>query len=624
MSDTALDVSSRKADGRSSGRIFSPDILTALARLVAGSFIAGFLPAANATFSIARCCTLAVRQDFKKYYTESYPWEVCNFNIDINYSDNGTFPSIVRSMAWAKEYCRGAQLSSLNQWLLPLSTYISPYIGILMMSPLGDVPYHNYLKCKGDKIQMLTAFVNDFLNPLLNVLRKYVQEYISLLGDPSSATFGAMHEVWSDARTLSKIAPPPLEKSLGLPRKALWIAALAGNIRFSQETGWHPEVLRAEGPNTSADDFSPNTAGELENSKEKAPDVISTVKPEKPSEDLQLLVSGSKNNKATDRLNGAIEMMIASQKPFVSAILIPVVLMLAVTAATFYDAYSKTGDKDTALALAYCVWYSWILILGVAGNCYASALSPKVAQKAFKGVLTFEEGPAETALRHRYINGRCWESWAADPRSPTDLGSILERLSSDWFFWLRFCSGQFLGLCCVTFTSACAVVIAWTTPTVGLGCRSFNFILYVILSFVTGYLHVFCSWLSVRSKIQPCGSAKGHIRLQIFRFIYWSLVFVNFLVIVLGTIFHLVGVFRTCWCERLTWSDSTLIELNSKTQQAVDNARRYWVSTGYVDFGIVWMACMIAISFRMYIVQKIDEWDSDGGHSKDKRMNGSS
>lgn len=94
---------------------------------------------------------------------------------------------------------------------------------------------------------------------------------------------------------------------------------------------------------------------------------------------------------------------------------------------------------------------------------------------------------------------------------------------------------------------------------------------------------------------------------MVVRVVYCTLVLVNSLVMLLGTLFHLVGVFRTCWCEQLTWDESTLIELNAKTAQAVENSR-HWLSTAYVAFGCVWLACLMAILLRGYIVRKLQEW----------------
>ena len=61
----------------------------------------------------------------------------------------------------------------------------------------------------------------------------------------------------------------------------------------------------------------------------------------------------------------------------------------------------------------------------------------------------------------------------------------------------------------------------------------------------------------------------------------------NALVLAIGTIFHLVGVFGMCWREPLTWADTTLIELNIEMPQADENPGRYWLSTAYVAFAVV-------------------------------------
>lgn len=466
------------------------------------------------------------------------------------------------------------------------------------------------------------------MNIVLNMLRQPLQEYGSILGDPASATFGALHEIWSDMRTL-KDADYAHTGMSWLESRAKWVTALAGDIGFTAHTRWNPDIPRTfRGKDTTSSTTSDvHTIVGPSKSASIVPYSDGTADEAKDSIQLRLLSPSEPSieniKHITDRVNRAIEMIIVARKGFVSGILIPVVLMLAVTAATFYDAYSNTGDKDTALDLAYCVWYSWILVLGVAGNCYASSLKPEVAQSALYKVIDFGEDPLETPLRHRYVNNYLWDEWARSPDSPPSYQKSLDKLRRDLGFWSRFCLGQGVGLCCVAFASACATAIAWTTPTVGLGCRSFNFILYVAIAFVAAYLNVLCSWLGVCAKSTVSDAQRKQYRVlwKLVRSIYAFLVFGNALVMVVGTIFHLVGVFRTCWCERLTWADSTLIELNSKTQQAYDNARRYWLSTAYVAFGVVWLACLVAIAFRSYIVQKLDDWvrESDEERQRQER-----
>lgn len=612
------------------------DSVTLLARLILGFIFAESLPVARATFSIARCCTLAVREEFHKYYTESYPWQVCNFNTEINYGNNETFPSIMRNMTWAKEFCQGTQYSSLKQWLLPLSTYISPYVGVLMLTPIGDVLKLERFKLNDRWSKVGTQALNNIINhavvgviAVINVVRQPIQGYGSLLGDPASAMFGAFHEIGSDANTLRGLDRTNKKLSY-LHQRAIWITALAGDIRFTAHTGWHLNIRNAlstmeqtQVAKTLTPDNGGGTVAINVEPKQIDGSTSSTDKVMNPSTPITELAA----------IDKAIKMIIVARISFVTGILIPIVLMLAVTAATFYDAYSNAGDKDTALDLAYCVWYSWILVLGVSGNCFASSLSPEVARRALKQILQFAgdgKQPLAMPLRNRFVNNYLWDRWARDSQNPPDLQNVLADLKLDTFFWLRYCTGQLLGFCAIAFTSACATAIAWTTPTVGLGCRSFNFILYVILSFVIAYLHVFRSWLRVRNEAQ-CDPQTGLVSTQAttrslsllpcVNLLYSSLVLVNALVFILGTLFHLVGVFRTCWCERLTSTGSVLIELNSKTAQAYENARRYWLSTAYIAFGIVWLTCLTAIAVRSYIVHKMDEW-ADGDHEDEVGMAG--
>ncbi|CAI4213579.1 unnamed protein product [Parascedosporium putredinis] len=505
-------------------------LLSFLARVSSSYFLIRIVPTVSATFSIARCCTLAARENFREYYEELYPW----------------------------------QLSSLEQWLVPLSTYISPYIGILLLCPVGDA------KGFGTGEGHHSAITKKVLGGL-NIVWKPVQEHFSLLGDPASAVFGALHEIWSDARSLRGLKSYDPDSPA---QQRSWIAILSGNLKCPDSSGAsssHAPLLVASPDNKQVSDLTTEPL--------TAPERVS----------------------AADR---AIETVLAARGSFVSTILLPVILMFAVTAATFYDAYSKKGDKNTGLSLAYCVWYSWIIVLGVASNSSISIFSSEAAHRAFDGVIDL--GKLEsTSLRHRFINAHLWKSWSeATENAGWTANATRHELRADWRLWLRFCIGQLIGLSCVAFSSAGATVIAWTTPTTGLGCRSFNFILYVILSAAASLLRVLYTWMS----LDPHAKTNFRYRLPALGFLYWLFVVVNSQVMILGTVFHLVGVFRTCWCDRLFWNESTQIELNSKTTEAVENADTYWLSTAYVVFGGVWLACFCCMVLRGFIVRKLQNF----------------
>ncbi|KAK4108712.1 hypothetical protein N656DRAFT_783946 [Canariomyces notabilis] len=614
--------------------------LALIARVTAVLFLVSLLlPVASATFTIQRCCTLAVRDELEKYWSETngfYPWEVCNFGGDFDSIANETLPSVMKPMSWAKVHCRGTQYSNLRQWLVPLATYISPYIGILLLCPVGKEEPDDHIQRRP-------------LMKILHKVRKTVQEYISILGDPASAVWGAVHEVISDTRALYRVSRRPVTQ-----QRPVWIAALAGALRFSDRRS-NLGQLQSKPVQTERDNLL------LKKDNSKSAQAVVTVS--SPISTVATTTSTNTNNKndssrpgdpwSEEDVDKAISLIMVARPSFAHSILIPVVLMLAVMAATFYDAYAKKGDKDTGLALAYTVWFSWILVVGVAGNCFATALNPELAWRAFgQGTqIPVASGglPAVVALRGRYVNSQFWGDWVErqqqqgpdDNNNSKDVGGDSEvegafacKLRSDAWFWLRYCGWQFAGWACVAVASGGAAGIAYMTPTVGLGCRSFNFVLYAIIAFVNAYLHVVCSWLSVREKSQlpeeksqveeegkggvmeaisralglKAIKAKGVTPEVVIRSIYWFLTFGNSLVMVLGTLFHLVGVFRTCWCDRLTWNDDTMIELNSKTPEAVENAGRYWISTAYVVFSIMTLICLAAIVMRQIIIQSMEQW----------------
>lgn len=589
-------------------------LLAVGAKLIACLVLAERLPIAQATFSVTKCCVIAVRQDFERYIDHYYPWEVCNFNVEIDYRSNLTYPSIVRSMSWAKQFCRGTEYSTTSEWLQPLVTYISPYIGILLLCPIGD----NAVRWSLSR----TPLINDFLVAVW----KYLREYSSILGDPASAIFGAASEILADATALTRISTQNVADTWDSNQQhwRSWVAALAGAIKFSAGTGWDPGFLKPLQALATHSDLQTSTANTSPVDEHAGSSTMGEV------EHLGLntgFSKGSGNNSSvtcSDKVSKAINIVIVSRADFVNGILLPVIITLAITAATFYDAYARVGDKDTALALAYGVSYSWILVVGVAGNCFATAVNPDLARQAFDKVVNFgDESSADVALRNRHVNNQFWNHWAT--HDEPDFETFTRQLGSSWRFWLRFCAGQFFGWCCVAIATSAAAAIAWTTPTTGLGCRAFNFILYTILSFIVALLHVLCSWLDVHSQqqVQPnkhkmsrenhrtgfMGRFKFNFSISyVARCAYWSLAFCNALVMILGTLFHLIGFFRTCWCENLAWDDNSSIELNRKTDQAVHNAQRYWLSTAYVAFGFMWLVCLTAITLRQYIGLKMDNW----------------
>ncbi|KAL2072194.1 hypothetical protein VTL71DRAFT_11537 [Oculimacula yallundae] len=343
-------------------------------------------------------------------------------------------------------------------------------------------------------------------------------------------------------------------------------------------------------------------------------------------------------------LKVGIKMSIKGRVDFMKALVVPVILSLVATAGSFYNAYTELGDNSTAHSLAYGVWFSWIIILAVASNCYIATANPGLPRMALKEQVTLSE--ITVPLRERAHNTRKWSQWltdigctkeehatpgsitrsdaeqaaeeeAANKKSPRStarrfvsrfkklkglvpkrarnfLGSSfsLERTVTTLNFAIHLLFKQFLGWICVGFTCGCAATISYTTPTVGLGCRSFNHMLYGICTLAIAGMAVYREFLN----------PQNHWTSFVFaRAIYMFGICVNCFILVGGTLFHLIGLYRNCLCSVLGAKANFLLQMSASTALAVGNAKKYWLPIGYVDFGFVWIICCVAVACRAYI-----------------------
>jgi hypothetical protein len=112
-----------------------------------------------------------------------------------------------------------------------------------------------------------------------------------------------------------------------------------------------------------------------------------------------------RNSTFTHKLWDGIHVLLEAGVDFVNTILIPVILILVVTASVFYDAYQNLGDSDTARSLAYGLLHSWLIILAVAANCYTSSLTYGLVNRTIgTKAKVLPLSPVTLRLRLRYTN----------------------------------------------------------------------------------------------------------------------------------------------------------------------------------------------------------------------------
>jgi hypothetical protein len=291
-------------------------------------------------------------------------------------------------------------------------------------------------------------------------------------------------------------------------------------------------------------------------------------------------------------LTTGIQATLKGRIDFMKGLFLPVILGLVATGGSFYSAYTQLGDNDTAHSLAYGVWYSWVIILAVVSNCYVATANPGLAKLALKHEVFLSD--VTVPLRERSKNAQKWMKWLKDIGCVKDDGTgsgPRERRSKTWSS-LKLLFKQTLAWICVAMPCACAASISFTTPTVGLGCRSFNHLLY-------GGCTLILSWLPVyRSQVDESDHTRSR---HVLRALYIFGICLNVFILIGGTLFNLIGLYRNCRCEVLFVSKDFLLQMSSNTALDVANAKKFWLPVGYMNFGFVWIVCAIAVACRGYI-----------------------
>ncbi|ERF74888.1 hypothetical protein EPUS_09094 [Endocarpon pusillum Z07020] len=541
------------------------------------------------------CCRQAARLPEKRMlFNGSEPWKACSLNSTDQYPEGTTFPSVNHTMAWCQKTCPGIQTSELKQWLQPLATWFAPYVALLLLCPIGGSvlgkegedqghdssflrtsrPRPGLLRRASRHVFLMFRDISEFL---LHQIKDKVPEYGSILGDPSSALAGTFFEIHADL--------------VGTTEKGTKIIEDAVSTKDTQRDDLQQRHIRQ----------MIVLVGDLNHH-----DSLSSLNP--PTKDTVDDVKKRLFDAKDNQIETAMAILVAARLNFFNGVFMPVILTLAVVASVFYEAYTKLGDNDTAHGLAFGVWFSWLLVLAVASNCFACSLNGGVVRATLTPFMGLSE--SRVPLRERFINSKLWLHWM-EPSNVSALVNVESTLILPTSTWAKFLVGQLLGWALVALTTASAAAISYTTPTVGLGCRSFTFLLWGILALATAIVRVGANWAELQHKLSQ-RSVVGTALI----WIYWVLTTINALVLFIGTILHLAGVFRSCRCKRLFVGGLFQVELNSNTVLAVENAKKIWLPVGYMAFGVIWIVCGLVIAARKWITAHMEKWAVEDRQSK--------
>jgi hypothetical protein len=351
----------------------------------------------NAYFDQGICCMLQVRENIKVFQND--PWTICDTDHNYVYLSPGQYQSVPATMGWCQQNCGGYQLSSSDEWLRPLATWILPMVAVLLLCSVGESeekeePDEDNGKNRSWRDKICSWPQWDLMRDPVTGFRYKAQEYIALLGDPASAICGGFSEIVADARVLT------LKPSDWFDQGMVGVSTLAGSTKFEEKALRRTLLNNVE---TNGQTMSePNSSDAI--SVGAITDSQSGTSQDKDIRAIKELLIN--NDRVKDRLYFGIRVMLKARLDFINAIFLPVVLLFATTASSFHDAYDANGDVETARNLSYGVWYSWVIILAVVSNSYAASANPGVAQAAI-GDLVDLSAPT-LPLRKRFPNAMVW------------------------------------------------------------------------------------------------------------------------------------------------------------------------------------------------------------------------
>ncbi|KAF3915182.1 hypothetical protein ABW20_dc0105972 [Dactylellina cionopaga] len=306
-----------------------------------------------------------------------------------------------------------------------------------------------------------------------------------------------------------------------------------------------------------------------------------------------------------------------SRENFLISIAFPMVLVFANIITTFSTAYKELGNEDTAQGIAYGTWYMWILILAVSSNTTASSAKTQFVSDALRtavGIRPKQIFVESVMSRNIYGNNANWFRWLEDARVPKipRIG-ILGPSDENRFHFIWYVIWQLAGWIWIGFACANAAAVAFTTPTVGLGCRSLNHVLYAVGTLTAAMFRVFKREAFEQGDADPGMERKAGEKVisartqMVFAFLYHTICTVNVLILALGTLFQIVGVFNNCWCQAPFRGDDAIIDISAPTTRSRANAARYWLSMAYVAYTTAWVACGLAVCTRAFIYYILDK-----------------
>ena len=160
------------------------------------------------------CCLKSARY----HWTNGVlPWDSCA--LGPNYVQGtyglGEVPQVNATLGFCKENCPGVQISTVNEWLGLLTSWVLPAIALLLTCSTGSTSRVRH--------------PNSITGGVLRSVPYQLRDFMAILGDPASAIRGAFSEVALNMSVVHNIYRP-----VGIDRVAKALAMVAGQTEFTE------------------------------------------------------------------------------------------------------------------------------------------------------------------------------------------------------------------------------------------------------------------------------------------------------------------------------------------------------------------------------------------------------
>ncbi|KAH0545441.1 hypothetical protein FGG08_000442 [Glutinoglossum americanum] len=505
---------------------------------------------------------------------------------------NGT-ARVQVSYQWCANNCGGWQHSKsgeLNQWVGPFVGFILPAIVFCLAIP------------RRRKLLVSAWFFDAPIDRISNIIKiPFIALIAAILVTIDTITWlsiclalagpmllSGIYEAYLDSRMLSYLYNKVENGQLTIDMRArILYLILAGNLDLEffspgdgpEDTAWkHVEEL-TDGLRIYPSPRQHPAIGE-------APINVVTLH--------QDLITSTKTRLRT---------MLACQYSFGSTVGAPVVFFAGAFVYTLVDTLTKLGDNDTAHALAFGMWWMVIPHVAIVSGLLLAGNNPNTLE----GVIGRKGNADDHAIfkvfglvyesRYRpawmWFRGRSKRDWT---RKLLDTYSIVSSSGSD-IDMEQFRKATELSISdwvtvfvivglLILVPFSLAFTTSYSTPVIGLSCRSMTFLIYALSQLWLVALWVLTFSLYIHHPYW------GYFWYPLVVFGGCGAVFTS----IGGTMMQIIGVYRNCKCllPIQHWgnpNDQTMLTISKNARETIVEANTFWKGTGGGAIAFLGLIC---------------------------------